>query len=171
MLTVLFLQSLANAGFMYVPGVEVKKAGESNPRDLDIVASCDGRLILAECKDLRGGLSSRTMKDVISQLRDIIDIALDIRADIVILSVLLTDPPEALQNSVAALNRRLGQSLAVHLLTGTDLELGYKPKPATAGTAKASAEAEHCSLRDFLPIQQLRKSGRVEEPGTRSVSF
>jgi hypothetical protein len=168
-LTVLFLKSLAEASFMYVPGLEVFQTRKS---DVDIVASCDGHLILAECKDLRAGSSRQTIKDVIAQFEALIEIALDVGAEVALLSILEPVAPEELSRRVAALSRRWKKSIAVHLITGGELEQGCRMKPAGAFLSPTDPLKEINSvLQDFLPSPPHRVYGWVKEGGTRSISF
>jgi Holliday junction resolvase len=169
MLTVLFLESLAEASFMYVPGLEVFQTQKS---DVDVVASCDGHLILAECKDLRAGASRQTIKDVIAQFEALVDVARDVGAEMVFLSILQPKTPEELRRRVAALKRKWGKSIAVHLLTGVELEQGCRMKPAGKFLSPEDSSKEiKSTLHDFLPDVQSRDYGWVKEKGTRSISF
>lgn len=169
MLTVLFLRSLAETSFMYVPGVEVL---QTRKMDVDIVASCDGHLILAECKDLRGGASTQTIKDVVEQFTSLIKVAHDVGAEIVILSVLQPDAPKDLHTRVSALGKKWKSSIAVHLVTGRELEQGGRMKPMGKFLSPEDPSKETKSnLRDFLPFSPERETGWVKDRGARSISF
>jgi Holliday junction resolvase len=169
MLTVLFLKSLAGESFMYVPGLEVFKTRKS---DVDIVASCDGHLILAECKDLRAGASRQTVKDVIAQFEALIDIARDVGAGVALLSILQPSVPDELRLRVATLSRKWDKSIAVHLLTGGELEQGYRMKPAGTFLSPDDPSKEvKSTLYDFLPDTPRRVYGWVKEEGAKSISF
>jgi hypothetical protein len=169
MLTVLFLESLAEASFMYVPGLEVSQIRKT---DIDLAASCDGHLILAECKDLRGGAGRQTIKDIIEQFDSLVEIARDVGAEIVLLSTLQPTAPPALSRRVAALNKKWQKSLAVHLLTGVELDQGFRKKPMGAFLNPENPSKETSStLRDFLPESPRQKNGRLKEQGDRFISF
>lgn len=169
MLTALFLESLAETSFMYVPGLEVSQIRVT---DVDLAASCDGHLILAECKDLRGGASRQTIKDITEQFDSLIEVARDVGAEIAFLSILQPAAPPALGRRVAALNKKWKRSIAVHLLTGIELEQGIRKKPMGAFLSPNDPSKETAStLRDFL-LEPLRlKTGWVKEPGDRVISF
>lgn len=169
MLTVLFLRSLAETSFMYVPGIEVF---QTRKIDVDVVASCDGHLILAECKDLRGGASAQTVRDVAEQLASLTDVARDVGAEIVILSILLPDAPAALRTRVSAISKKWRKSIAVHLVTGRELEQGCRMKPMGKYLSPEDPSKETKSdLRDFLPLSLERETGWVKDRGVRSISF
>jgi hypothetical protein len=169
MLTTLFLESLAEASFMYVPGLEVSQLRKS---DIDLAASCDGHLVLAECKDLRGGAGRKTIKDIIEQFDSLVEIARDVSAEIVLLSTLQPAAPAVLSRRIAALNKKWKKSLAVHLLTGDELERGYRKKPMGAFLSpKDPAKETASTLRDFLPKLPQRKDGWVKERGNKFISF
>lgn len=169
MLTVLFLESLADASFMYVPGLEVFQTRKS---DVDIVASCDGHLLLAECKDLRFGSSRQTIKDVIAQFEALVEVVRDVGAEMVFLSILQPKAPEELSRRVAALRRKWEKVIAVHLLTGVELEQGCRMKPAGNFRNPEDPSKEiKSTLQDFLPNVRRREYGWVREKGARSISF
>ena len=169
MLTALFLESLAEASFMYVPGLEVFQTRKS---DIDIVASCDGHLILAECKDLRAGASRQTIKDVIAQFEALVEVARDVGAEMVLLSILQPKAPEEISRRVVALRRKWEKSIAVHLLTGVELEQGCRMKPAGKFLSPDDPVKEIKSvLRDFLLNPPRKERGWVTDGGTRSISF
>jgi Holliday junction resolvase len=169
MLTVLFLRSLAETSFMYVPGVELL---QTRKMDVDIVASCDGHLILAECKDLRSGVSAQTIKEVVGQLTGLIEVARDVGAEIVILSVLQPNVPKDLHTRVSALGKKWKNSIAVHLVTGHELEQGYRMKPMGKFLSPEDPSKEtKSSLRDFLLPSSEREKGWVKDRGVRSISF
>lgn len=164
LLTLLFLQKLARNSFLFVPGVIATKR---NSVDIDIIASCDGHLILVECKDLRRASLNDLKKDIYSQLLNTIDIAKDIGASLVFLSTMMDSIPEKLVQQVESLNKQLKGRTVLHILTHTDLQLGYKTK-SHSSSSSATIEA---NLIDFLPRKIRAKKGWVEAPGARSVSF
>ena len=55
-LTVQVLRSLGRKSCLFVPGIEVTKGGRTC--DVDILAACNGHLVLVECKDLEEGLAT-----------------------------------------------------------------------------------------------------------------
>ncbi len=162
LLTLQLLQMLCRVSFLSLPGVAVRKGGET---DLDIIASCDGHLVLAECKDLRRGASGRTVKEISSQLAEIVDIAKDLDADMVFLAVLSPTIPKTLRTRVDNLQKHT-KSVAVHLLTAADLERGFKARPRPADPTKD----DPLSLQDLLPSLKTHARGWVRTPGVRRTS-
>jgi len=161
LLTVLFLQALARASFVFVPGIAVRKKGHEV--DLDLVASCDGYLILVECKDLKALSESGdkgSIKEICDQLTDVAEVAQQVGAEVVFLSALLESVPPDLQRCVDDLDNRLGKEAAVHLVTRAELE----PEHERTDTP--------LNVRDFLPpTAQNKESGWIREPGTRVSTF
>lgn len=169
MLTALFLQSLARDSFMYVPGLEVF---QTRRIDVDIAASCDGHLVLAECKDLRGGASAKTIEDVISQFADLIAVASDVGAAMAILSILQPSASAELSKKVEMLGKKWRRTIAVHLLTGKELERGHRMKPMGDFLSPEDPSKEtQSTLHDFLLATSYRERGWVKEKGARSLSF
>jgi hypothetical protein len=171
MLTVLFLEALAETSFLFVPGMEVSRSGSADI-DIDVVASCDGHLILAECKDLRGGASRKTIENIVKQFEMLVQLAVGVGAKAVFLSVLEMAPDQRLSLKVEGLRKKWKKLIAVHLLTGNDLEQGFRMKPLSSFRRPgASTHETRSTLRDFLPQPPRRKSGLIRARGDRSISF
>lgn len=144
LLTALFLQDLAQESLMYVPGVEITREGEKI--DLDLVAFCDGHLVLAECKDLRKGLSKKTLEKVCVQISELVDATKAIGGKIVVVTVLLPDASvTGLQKHIASLNKSAKGSVAVHLLSVSQLEGQETPPRWPRG------------IRRFLPPGRVKR--------------
>jgi hypothetical protein len=166
-LTLLFFKSLSTSSFMYVPGVEVQ---QTKPKDVDIIGSCDGHLFLSECKDLRQGTGPDTAALVLSQLRDLVELALRIDAKMVFLSVLSSNLPIQLEQEIPALNKKHQNKVAIHVLTVGDLERGRREKPIRmAGSSKE--QTVPCTVYDFLPRKRPTREGWVRSPGERAITF
>ena len=171
-LTLLFLRSISHTSFMFVPGVEINKRRKV---DIDIIGSCDGQLFVAECKDLRQGATRATTKSVIEQLTTLVDIAVDVGAKMVFLSILRPEAQPALLRKVALFNK--DNFVSVHLLTAEDLEKGQRDKfiypPVLPGESvtEHSATQVRCTLYDFLPRRRTKQRRWVRTSGIRSVSF
>jgi hypothetical protein len=96
-LTLLFLKALSLSSFKYVPGIEVNKLSKT---DVDIIGSCDGHLFVAECKDLREGVSVKTTNTILAEFAKLIELALSVGAEMVFLSILRSSPPKMLEKKV-----------------------------------------------------------------------
>lgn len=157
LLTALFLQTLARVSFMFVPGIAVRDKGHQV--DLDIVASCDGYPIVAECKDLSEGGSKEFISEICDQLTAVTKVARQIGAKVVFLSTLLEGIPPELQRCVDDLNKRFGTEVAEHVLLRADLERKREEKTPS-------------NVHDFLPsTTEEKEKGWIKEPGTRVTTF
>lgn len=161
LLTVLVFSALGNKSFMFLPSLEVQKAKEKV--EIDLLAACDGCLVLAECKDLREGCSSKTVKEISEQFSGIVRIAQDIKAQLVFLSVLADTIPDDLQHYLERL-RRLNKGIVIHTLLKVDLERGFVAKSDLDKKVPAG-------LDDLFSKPRRRRSGWVKEPGARETFF
>jgi len=60
------LRKLSNEGFLWLPGVKYERQGVL--ADIDVLACCDGHLVLLECKDLEGkGTGDGTWRQLFEQ--------------------------------------------------------------------------------------------------------
>ena len=164
LLTLSFLQNLSSKSFLYRPGVILQKNGMI---DVDIIASCDGHLVLVECKDLHQNSSRSINKEILTQLYSLVEIAEQLDVRVVFLSTLLPVIPSELQNKIELLNKRLKGKTHVHVLTSHDLERGYK---STTLNSTSTIE-RHMQFDDYLPKVSNRNTGWIREDGSRSVSF
>ena len=140
--TLLFLRNLSGSSFMYVPGIEAR---DTKRMDVDIIGSLDGHLFLTECKDLRQGISNNTVTEVMSQLTGVIELALQIGAEMVFLSTLRPEIPAKLEQKIRALRKHHRNRVAVHVLTAGELDEGRREKPSNAPEARIASTAE-CTL-------------------------
>jgi len=113
---------LLRAGRYHQPllGLEVRK-DKDEPIDVDLVSVFHGKLLLAECKDFKDGVSHRTICSTLTQLRGIVALATEVGAQIVLLSTLLPDIPPELAEGVLKIGRRF--KTAVHLVSLTNMAL------------------------------------------------
>ncbi len=169
-LTLLFLRAISMSSFMYVPGVEVHQLSKT---DVDIIGSCDGHLFVAECKDLRDGVSVKTLNSVLTEFAKLIELALAVGAKMVFLSILRTSVPKMLETKIEALKKKHKDRLAIHLLTGGDLEKGRREKPISKTTAVAHPEMQPSpyTVYDFLPTTRGSRKDWVRDKGDRAISF
>src|SRR5438477_4828509 len=102
----------------------MKYCWNSEEGDIDFLACCDRRLVLAERKDLADtGTGSLTWDQVFVQFQGLTELAQACRADLVVLAVRAAAYPEDWDVRV---NRLVGDRLRVLLLTGQDLERGNR---------------------------------------------
>ncbi len=159
LLTVLVLASLGRRSFMFLPSMQVSK--ERCHTEIDVLASCDGNLVLAECKDFRQGCSPETMGAVSDQLAGIVEVAHNVAARLVFLSVLSDAVPAELQRHVEVLQRQ-NPDVSIHTLVREDLDRGFV----------ASKEVDNqgpASFADLIPRVGSRRSGWVMEAGKRAI--
>jgi DNA-directed RNA polymerase subunit RPC12/RpoP len=124
-LTGRFLKNLTHQGFLWLPGLKYVQSGLSG--DLDIVASCDGHLVLAECKDLENIPPDRVdWTEILTQVRAMSGIAKLSKASVIAFSSLLTDYPPSFVHDVEQLG---GCDLTVLLLNKGDLDKGFREVP------------------------------------------
>ena len=123
-LTGRFLRNLSHRGFLWLPGLKYVHSGLSG--DLDIVASCDGHIVFAECKNLEDTPPDRVAwPDLITQFQATAEIAKQCDASIVVFSSLLSEyPPRFVEEA-----EQLGcDNLSVLLLNKDDLEAGLRQR-------------------------------------------
>jgi hypothetical protein len=119
-----FLYRLTRTGFMWLPGVKGTVGGQQF--DIDIVASCDGHLVFAECKTLEDlPLQSGSWDDVNGQLSRTADFARALGAELVVLASRADMYPPTLVESA---KENSGEAVAVVLLNRTDLEAGRRKR-------------------------------------------
>ena len=166
-LTTLLLQDLSERSFLHIPGiVAIQRDLEV---DLDILASCDGYLVVAECKDLGEGCSEGTAAEIANQLKRTYQVARDIGTDVVFLSMMANEKHPILVALIDDLNQQEGPS--VHLLLSDDLERGWPVKaPGLFQGSEQAGEPKRASLSDLLPRNPLDQ-GWIKESGQRRISY
>jgi ribosomal protein S27E len=141
-----FLRNLTHQGFQWVPGFRFAKAGKE--QDIDIVALCDGHLVMAECKELGSTKPSvKTWSKVGKQFEGLIETARDCSAEAVFLASLAWSYPPGIRELVKSAN---DEKMSVHLLTRADLDKGHRK-----GMRRIGGERKEVWLHihDFLPAQ------------------
>lgn len=167
-LTMMLLKGLSKRSFLHVPGI--KAIREDTEVDLDILASCDGHLIVAECKQLEDGYGDETAEKVATRFRKEYQVAREIGAEIVFLSMMTNEKHPTITQVIEELNA--GEGPAVHLLLLDDLERGSLLKPAeTTDTIESSEEPKKATLWDLLPTKRSSEQGWIRKPGPRTISF
>ena len=151
----LALSALCWKSYLSVLGIEVKRAPTVKV-DIDIVAACDGNLVLAECKDLEHGVGKQTLTDVGEQLAGVVSVADNVGARIVVLATLLDEVPADLQRCLSEL-REGHPDLRIHLAVKRDLERGYLVRDGID---------ELATLAALLP-RRTQAPGHVRDSGQR----
>jgi hypothetical protein len=164
LLTILALSSLAQRSFLHAPGIEVRRGRVST--DIDLLASCDGELLLAECKDLRQGCSRESVREIGSTLEELAQIAEHVGARVIFLSSLMDAAPKPLASCIYRVDRRHAH-LRIHMISGPHLTRGYlcaaEAHTTSLGPARSDVRAD---LGDFLPMPRTSGSdGWLREPG------
>lgn len=168
LLTILVLSTLGHESFLFMPGVEAQQ--HDSTVDIDLLAACNGHLVVAECKDLQEGCASESIQEIVGQLRNSVEIAADLGARLVFLSTLLDQSPTELQRGVDLIERRHSE-ITIRIILKADLERGYLTRPAGPPLAPADADRLiRIGLTDLLPRPKSRKEGWIREPGRRWVS-
>lgn len=170
LLTILALSTLARRSFLHTPGIEVRRGGIRT--DIDLLASCDGELLMAECKDLRQGCSRESAREIGGTLEELAQIAERVGARVIFLSSLTDAVPRALARCVYRVARSHAH-LAIHIISGPHLTRGYLCA-AEVDTPSLGPPETHVTaqLRDFLPKPRasggsgwLRESGQSRSYG------
>lgn len=165
LLSILTLSTLARRSFLHVPGIEVRRGDVAT--DVDLLASCDGELLLAECKDLRQGCSTESAREIGSALEKLAQLAEHVGARVIFLTNLRDAPPRPLVDGVDRVARGHAK-LGVHIISGPQLTRGYLLRAAEVETPGLGPSESHvmAQLRDFLPKPRVTTSdGWLREPG------
>jgi hypothetical protein len=116
-----FLKELTRSGFFWMPGVKFKWGDKSG--DLDILACCDGHVVVGECKTLdRTPSETGLWAKILEQFALTVEVGKACRAAFAVLAVMAESFPPDFQ---AEVDRLAGPSLHCLLLTKADLERGY----------------------------------------------
>ncbi len=150
-LTGQFLRNLTIRGFQWIPGFPIEG------QDIDIVALCDGHLVMAECKDRQKAASkAKSWGEVQAQFERLIETARKCSVEAVFLASMSNRYPAKLRNLVKSASDR---TMTVHLLTGADLETGYRKGKGN----------RRLKIHDYLPSNAVPK--RRKRPGTREMKL
>jgi len=132
-LTVDVLKQASN-GFMFLPGFKGKWNG--NEFDIDIIAACNGHLVLCECKDMYGASGrSRGWDKIKEQFSDLIDLGELCGASSVILSSLADSYPVKIQKMIKL---RSTETMRVVLLGRDELLRGNVKMKREGGSEYAA---------------------------------
>lgn len=157
-LTLQFLSNLSRDSFIFFPGMTAK---QQKVADLDIMALCDRKLLVAECKDLRQGSSEETIHDIKGQFKKVSGVALKIGARACVLSTLLSRDEvkfQQLQNFVSTLD--VGGRLRHEVLSLEDLDKGTREVPVPGFSVPRTIQIE-----DLLPTPPTLRTKCVVSGG------
>ena len=169
LMTILVLSALGDESFLFLPGVEVEK--DDRQVDIDLLAACNGNLILAECKDLREGCGPEAIKEIIEQFSATVQVALEMGAKIAFLSTLLDALPQALEQGLSHLRSQY-KDIAIYVMLKSDLEQGCITKPMGRFLSPDDPDKEtSVTLENLLPKRTAKKSGWIREPGQLRMTF
>jgi hypothetical protein len=145
-LTGRFLKALTSEGYLWLPGVKFKWKDEDG--DLDILACCDGYIVVAECKSLEEGAPGADVWDeILGQFGKAVEVGKACGAALAVLAVMADSFPSGFQERVNAL---AGSSLTCLLLGRQDLETGYR-QVAQADNRRSHNLAIYDLLLDPMP--------------------
>lgn len=159
LLTNLLLARVSNESYLFTPGVEVTK-GELCI-DLDILASCNGTVSIAEAKTL-DTISEKAVEEIRGQLQGICQVAVDLGAGSVVLGTLMKEVPLELQKAISELQKQ-HPDIKLHVATVHDLERGYFTKSEGGKERRFDIyDLHHFESPDYT-------TGRIVEEGKKYV--
>ena len=117
-----FLRRLTNRGYLWLPGLKYTYEGVDG--DIDIVASCDGQLVMAECKS-RDQSDPDTIEwpKIVDQVKALVKVGRACKASFVVFASMIDLYPQYVLDQVATIN---DPELPVHLLNREDLKYGHR---------------------------------------------
>jgi hypothetical protein len=157
-----FLSNLTHEGFLWLPGVKYRWNDKDG--DLDILACCDGHLVVGECKTLGDTPQDTGFWEVIlKQFAETIKMGQACRASLAVLAVMAENYPPEFQHKVDQLT---GPTMRSLLLNKQDLEQGHRPMKEVSENI-----TRHLSLSDLIvdpmpetPRARPVESGEIQTP-------
>ena len=117
-----FLKNLTTRGFLWMPGVKCRR--KERDGDLDLIACCDGHIVVGECKTMEDTpVETGFWEKILGQFEATIELGRGCRASVVLLAVLAEAFPPDFQDKVDKLT---GPSMRCLLLDRQDLTKGYR---------------------------------------------
>ncbi len=164
LLTGRFLRRLTRDGFFWIPGVKFQwdqKAG-----DLDLIACCDGYIVVGECKTL-----DETPPDtgfwqmILNQFATTIEVGKAVKATAAVLAVMADSFPAGFQEKVDQLT---GPSMRSLLLNKADLKRGYRDV-----SVPGESLTNRLSMGDLVvdPMPERPRSTKSEPREVRTPLF
>jgi len=121
-LTARFLLNSTSSGFLWLPGCKGKMSGD--PFDFDIIASCDGRLVVAECKTLDSNQTSSDSWDGIAQqFERTIDAGVRSQAELAVFACQANGHNRAFERRIAGY---AGSRIHLLFLNNADLDSAHR---------------------------------------------
>lgn len=140
------LKRLSSKTYFSTPGAVLTNMAGAEC-DIDIIASCDGRVVCVECKTLEDLTADDSAGEIPEQLARDYDHAKQLGASIFAVSVLSNDPPNEIRDVIRRANDMPCLPVAI-LITLRDMERGFLSEsvvgshgPANRGEAPISVEA------------------------------
>jgi|GEM_PF-3132177 len=114
-----------------------------------------------------------TIQEVLSQLAEIVELGLSLKAEMIFLSILRPDVPPDLERKILAMKRKHQNRIAIHVLTALELDRGRKEKPVSmpVSLGKVKEQMIPSTIHDFLPRIRNTKNKWVKRRGDRAITF
>ena len=147
---------MSHRGFFWLPGMKYKVG--SGYGDADIIACCNGRLVLAECKRLIGvPTGAPVWREVLDQFFALSKVAMDCNGGLLVLAAQVEAYPE---DVLTEIDRKLKSKIPYLILNGKDLEVGHRKID----------QGRWLSIGDFTPIE-FTETPMAREGGPRQIKF
>lgn len=117
------LQALAEKTYLCIPGALLTDA-QNLECDIDIVASSDGHLLVAECKSLVNRRGADPAEDVVTQLRKDVLVAKSLGASVFAVALLSSTPPQDIVDFIIEVNSSGDLPVAI-VIDVIDMERGH----------------------------------------------
>lgn len=155
-----FLRRMTSNGFFWVPGIKYRRG--TILADIDVMAVCDGSLVLAECKEMEQAPDNASSweSEIWPQFEELIEVAKVCRADVVALASLADSYPKGWYDRAKA---RAGTGMGILLLTKDDLDSGYRDLPQ-----QGEMPARPMFIRD-VRIEENQHIEQRNPPGPRII--
>jgi hypothetical protein len=154
-----FLRRLTSSGFFWMPGVKFKWGDKAS--DLDILACCDGHIVVGECKTLDGTPPETGIwEPILQQFARTIEVGKACRAAFAVLAVMAESFPPDFQGKADTL---AGPSMKCLLLNKQDLEAGERRLVDTGDDLP-----RWLSLRDLI-VEPMPENPRVRLQEPREI--
>jgi len=151
-LTGRFLWAMTNQGFLWLPGVKYRAATRYG--DIDVLASCDGRLVFCECKRLeRTPPEAQVWDEIVNQFLEMATIGTRCHGSLIVLAAQVGEYPQPVQDRIKA---EVGGSIPYLLLNKEDLETGYRE-------VKGESGSHRLGFYDLLPLPFRERPRRAAD--------
>ncbi len=148
LLTEKLLRRMGRKTSYSVPGIVAGNA-IGKKFDIDIALSCDGHLVLAECKTLDKVETTASLSNVISQLETDFRLAKKVGASVFCISTLAQTAPSRLADFVRRKNKHGYLPFSI-LLTCTDLERGFLSRSCVLPKKQSNSQEIPIHIEELL---------------------